>query len=164
MNQFIEAILNIQAATWIATASLALSIAALIISKRRFSFDTRLIGAKKAAEIRILFLDYERKTEDFLRSVAAWEKVCRECEFNSEQSFTFYRQSAESFRKLADKCLQALKSPVTQETAIILEPITAYGDDLCKRLAAVWSVSITLRHWPEEFIVAILRSFPVWAD
>jgi hypothetical protein len=27
-----------------------------------------------------------------------------------------------------------------------------------------WSVSITLRHWPEEFIVAILRSFPVWAD
>jgi hypothetical protein len=29
---------------------------------------------------------------------------------------------------------------------------------------ATWSVSITLRHWPEEFIVAILRSFPVWAD
>ena len=27
-----------------------------------------------------------------------------------------------------------------------------------------WSVSITLRHWPEEFIVAILRSLPVWAD
>jgi hypothetical protein len=114
-----------------------LSIAAFIISKRRFSFDTRLIGAKKTTEIRILFLDYKRKIEDFLRSVDAWEKVCRACEFYSEQSFTFYRQSAESFRKFADECLQALKSPVTQETAIILEPITAYGDDLCKRLASV---------------------------
>jgi ribosome biogenesis GTPase len=29
---------------------------------------------------------------------------------------------------------------------------------------AAWIVSITLRHWPEEFIVAILRSLPVWAD
>jgi phage-related protein len=28
----------------------------------------------------------------------------------------------------------------------------------------IWSVSITLRHWPEEFIVAILRSLPVWVD
>lgn len=137
MNSFVETLVKIEPAIWIAIVSLLVSIAALIISNRRLSFDMRLVGAKKATELRSLFLEYRRKTGEFLEVVDAWEKVCRECELYPEHSFTHYRKSADSFRKFAYECIQALKFPVTKETAILLEPITAHGDDLCKQLSAV---------------------------
>jgi hypothetical protein len=54
---------------------------------------------------------------------------------------------------------QAQSDLITAYTGLAGMPVsgTLTGQDL-------WSVSITLRHWPEEFIVAILLSLPVWAD
>jgi hypothetical protein len=137
MKYLAEIFVKIQPATWIAIASLFVSIAALILSNRRRSFDMKLMGAKKATELRTLFLEYKRKTSEFLEAVNAWEKVCAGCELYPEHAFPRYRESAESFRKFADDCLRGLDSPVSKETAIRLEPITAYGDDLCKKLSAV---------------------------
>jgi hypothetical protein len=95
----------------------------------------RLVGAKKVTEIRSLFLEQKRKIDEFLKCVNALENICRECELSPKRSFTQIRKDAETFRKVTDIYIENLDSSVTKETAISLEPITAYGDDLCKRLS-----------------------------
>jgi hypothetical protein len=137
MEYLIDGLARMQPVTWIAISSLVVSIIALVTTNRRHSFDMKITGEKKATEIRGLFLEHKRKTSEFLEAVDEWEKVCVECEFYPEHAFAHYRESAESFYRFVDGCLRALQSPVTAETAIRLEPITAYGDDLCKRLSAV---------------------------
>jgi len=69
----IKFFLELQPSTWIAIASLSVSIAALIISNRRYSFDTRLIGVKKLTEIRSLFFDYVRNIHEFQHNLDKWE-------------------------------------------------------------------------------------------
>ena len=137
MNYLVDALVKIQPTTWIAIASLFISIAALIISNRRQSFDMKLIGAKKATEIRMIYLEYLREINKFRRAMDALDKICRECELCPENNFTYYRESADSFQKIAEMGLKVADSPVIKETAILLEPITAYGDDLCKRLSVI---------------------------
>jgi uncharacterized coiled-coil DUF342 family protein len=137
MNYLVDVLVRIQPTNWIAIISLFISIAALIISNRRQSFDMKLVGAKKATEIRMIYLEYLRKIQKFRGAVEALEKICRECGLCPENSFTYYRESADSFQKLADMSLKLTDYPVIKETAILLEPITADGDDLCNRLSDI---------------------------
>jgi len=120
--------------TWISLASLLISFLAVWITYRKLSFDNRLVGAKKATEIRAMFLDFKRRIEEYLLQVSKWENICRECTLYPEENFKFYRQCCESYKEFADKILKNLETPITEKTAILLEPLTAYGEDLCKRI------------------------------
>jgi hypothetical protein len=134
MSEFITVIKTIPASTWIALASLVVSFCAVWITHRKSSFDNKLVGEKKATEIRSIFFGFKRRVEEYLLQVNKWEVVCRKCPLYPEESFKFYRQCCESYKKTTDEVLRILKSPTTEKAAIMLEPLTAYGEDLCKRM------------------------------
>ncbi|MGA2240314.1 MAG: hypothetical protein ABSH06_27150 [Thermodesulfobacteriota bacterium] len=134
MSDILKTVLDASAATWIAIASLAVSIAVLVISNRRRIFDQKLLGEKKATELRSLTFEFLRRIEEFRVDIDAFERMCRDCELYPEDNFKRYREHADTFRRKAEVGLKRFPETANEETAILLEPITAYADDLCKRL------------------------------
>jgi hypothetical protein len=134
MNHFIQALTDTAPATWIALGALAVSMAALIVSARRFSFDTRLAGAKKATELRSVLLDMRRtaeQTKNMVENLAKSSPSVEELLAALAKTLSRFCEDLDAVLKQKDLVT------LTRETAIELEKSTAEVDDSSKRLAAM---------------------------
>jgi len=114
--------------------SLAVSMVALIISTRRFSFDRRLAGEKKASEIRGKLLDFQLRLIRHRSEIDAFENTCRDCEYYSAKRFELNREIADLMENGTKCSLEQLTSPVGKNGAITFEPMSAYTEALSKGL------------------------------
>ena len=137
MNEVSKMLFDVPVAIWIAIASLVVSIAALVISNRRRSFEQRLLGEKKATELRSLYLQYLKNIAEFRRSIEPYEKMCLDCEQYPENHFKDYKEAADSFEGEAQEVLKTLSERASEETAIQLERITAYSENINKEVMSL---------------------------
>lgn len=56
--------------------------------------------------------------------------MCLDCEQYSENQFKGYKEAADSFDKKAQEVLKKLSENANEETAIQLERLTAYSEDI----------------------------------
>jgi len=121
MRKLLEFLAEAPAATWIAIGSFVVSLAALLLTRRKQEYDEDIAAATKTSELFKKLMEQKLRLVECQGALAKFERKCADCSRCPPNVFELYRKSLELSHKVIDLELEDFQNEYARRDAAGLE-------------------------------------------